>query len=941
MEPIDELLKYVADQQEKSGLDIFSLPSLPSGTATIGYVNVGGTVDVNPLPAGTETIGNVGVTGSLPAGSKTIGTVGLASTSIANWPSVQDVALTGGLNTGSNNFGSVSVGTAPSVTLTNNLSSINATITNSLSTAIVSLPALPAGNNTLGSVNVANFNSFITANTSIILTDTFSSLQTSVWDISVGAGDFVTIDGNTLGSHYLVISKDPAAAGTSTTVTSRVAFSPPFDISTAVTLNRRQIGCDMNVQYFSSEEPFVFTDIEVASLSQTTTTLTVSTSGAHGLFIGDRIGIRGFSDQRFNYPSLIVATTPNSRQFTCTNGGDGNTLVSLTASGTATAGTTFVYRRATISNAPNGVALSFENGTATNHNFYINDGNRPVPPSGAPATNHNIAAGTTATVFPVSTGGQYALQPSTEIRLQHLGDQIVWLDTAIDQNAYIGRNRRIQTVPDPSKQYKLRFAARSSQSFAGPFVPIFSVTRSGTSVVTVVTDVPHGLTAGDIFAAGTGSNVSILANFTGVSVATVVNSVTFTYLAASSTGVSYGGVLQRFQGNIYTHGFNVTNLTFYRFTNILTAQFNAGISGNYTVGEYVNVLGVRNSIGNKLSPNIEGLYRVREISGISILLDPMTSDLLGADFGSTVCGGAVIRRQDFRIHFARVLKADRQRTEPVTTGMPIGGAITEGNDCTAVNPVLAGGWNNNNLLRLATDTNGAIIVPPSGNSYDINNALLTTLNSTISPTVTTSFSNQVECSFMCYCTVSAGASYDLSIEESENGVNYYKVYDFPRFTSNVQTIIRSPRICFNGRSSNTSIRYVQLLTGTTGQSVLRTINRQWFPQQSSNSCIRRMIDRTINLYTPGSTTGILSTPNCNRFNVMCAVTGTASSAGTIQLQGSEDAQVWYPIGNLLTPVSTTPTFASFTDVSSTFVRVAVIAAPAAGLTLDQLHVKSF
>ena len=50
--------------------------------------------------------------------------------------------------------------------------------------------------------------------------------------------------------------------------------------------------------------------VAIASISQATTTLSVTTAAPHGLKIGEKVSIAGVSDSRLNYSCLTIATTP-------------------------------------------------------------------------------------------------------------------------------------------------------------------------------------------------------------------------------------------------------------------------------------------------------------------------------------------------------------------------------------------------------------------------------------------------------------------------------------------------------------------------------------------------------------------------------------------------------------------------------------------------------
>ena len=940
---METLLKYVSDKNEAPDTQIISLPSLPAGSANIGYVAVAGNVDLAPLPASSNTIGNVRITGEIPTGSNTIGNVTVSSgLAVNNFPATQNVALQNALPTGSNNIGIVDIASIPNVTLANIPSNQAITVSNAISTAVTSLPALPAGTNAIGNVNVSNFTSIAgVGNTNIVLADSFTSLQSSVWDISVGAGDIVQVDGNTLGCHYLVISKDPTVAGTDTTVTSKATFNAPCDISAGMTLSKRQFGYDCNMQMVSTEDSVNFPDIEVSNIMGGGGTYTFTTTTAHGLSIGDRIAVRGCTDERLNFPAMIVNTVPSVNRITAIQGPDGG-LGTIAAAFNPSAGTCYIVRRPTISNVPNGASLAFESSNPAFATMYSVDGiGRAAPLTTTYGLNANTTFITTTANAAVNAIGQYAFQPAAEYRIQHLGDQVVFLDNAIDTQSYVLRGRRYQVLPDTSKDYKLRFAARSTPSV--PIVlPIVRADNSSIGLI-ITTEIAHGLgSSSAAVSIGYGHNSLVMPVLVNVAVTSILNSVQFTVSNGSSSGtISYGGIFYQLKGasNVSVSNTMVPSPAHWftsvsRTSNLVTLFTNSSFVSSALVGEYANLIGFYNSVGTKLG--IDGAYRLREVTATYIVCEPLTSNLIGLpDIPSTTnIGGSICRRCDFRIHFARVTKAGRQRLEhsSLATGMMVQGMLPVNTSAATINPVLIGGADSSGVLRrLLTDVNGAptVSMPPA--VTDIVSANFTGTPTTV---LISGITNQIDYSVLLTNTAISGSStYDLTIQESDDGTNWYNVYDFPRMTSTSNSVFRSPRLNFSGRF----IQYVQTLGG--GGGITRALVRSPFATIATGGAIRQLINRTIDLYTPSSTTTTLFTPNCGRFQLICAVTGTASSAGVLQLQGSDDQASWSILGTLNTPTTATATAATFANVSALFVRAVTQSAPTAGLTLNYVMIK--
>ena len=199
------------------------------------------------------------------------------------------------------------------------------------------------------------------------LREAFQTFPNTNWIVpKQGAGDIIAIEGNAGGASYLSISLDPLTANTETWVESVGRFKMPADLSFGAHMSQRTVGQEVSME-FVSDEPIIplFSDIAIASIQQSTTTLTVTTSQEHGLKVGNRIGIRGVVDSRLNYPSLVIATTPTLTSFTVTAGPAG-TIPSITASSTGG----FIYARSAMGGSPNGTSMLFENNSHSNASFY-------------------------------------------------------------------------------------------------------------------------------------------------------------------------------------------------------------------------------------------------------------------------------------------------------------------------------------------------------------------------------------------------------------------------------------------------------------------------------------------------------------------------------------------------------------------------------------------
>lgn len=488
------------------------------------------------------------------------------------------------------------------------------------------------------------------------------------WNQVKASGDIVQVDGNAVGASYLVISKDPLVADNLTTVETIANFRMP--IETAVGLHRSQatLGQEFAYEIVDVGTPITTPgDLTITSIQQATTTLTISTSAAHGLVPGKRIQIYGCtSDSRLNYNALVVATVPSTTQFTAT-AGPGGTIPSLTVGPFATG---MVSYRLALGGAQNGASQLFENATATNASFYVRSESGDSFPSGTLNGNHAITVGTTASVAAVATTAYtYAFQPTNEFRLNLQADKMQWSDVGVDAiGQSTSRINRTQVVPSILSMYKLRFRATNNKSLTVPVAKITQIVKSGTTTWTVTTAAAHGLSTGDyINLYGNRDTVNFPNLTTATVVASIVDATNFTVISTTGTATGYGGTVYRVNGGNLPSTLGAISMvvqTIVRTSNIVTATFSASFSGAL-IGDYVNLHGVRSAVDGS-DIGIDGAYRIQNINAAVVTLEPIAGFApTGADIGSINTGGTCIKRTDLRISYVRAFTYDRLRTEIV------------------------------------------------------------------------------------------------------------------------------------------------------------------------------------------------------------------------------------------------------------------------------------
>jgi hypothetical protein len=762
------------------------------------------------------------------------------------------------------------------------------------------------------------------------LREAFEVYPSDTWISSCAPGDIVQVEGNCAAASYLAISLDPTSIGTETTVESRALFNMPIDVALGVHTSQRTVGQEFSCEIVSDEELLPdYLDVQISSIQQATTTLTVNTVTPHNLVPGMRVGIRDCSsDSRLNYPALVVASIPTTTQFTATAGPAG-TIPSLTV-GPFTSG--YVYFRTALGRAQNGTSIILENATPTNASFYARSEAGDVLPSGTIIANHSVTILTTASVQAINAANSYSFQPTDEFRLAMSVDNIQWSDLAVDAVvAPNNRYKRTQVIPNYDTQYKLRFRAVNRPSLTRPVAKIVSAAKSGTTTATIITDVAHGLTVGDYVNTYGVRDQTNFANLSAATVvASVVNATTFTIIWGSAvTATSYGGYVARVNGGNLMQGAVVQSCqSVTRTSNVVSLTGSANWAG-VLIGDLVNLHGCRDN-SNGADIGIDGPYRIANIASAVLTLVPIGSTPTGVDIGATNCGGAIIRRTDLRISYARIFDFERLRIEHSVK--PSGDAAV-GIPVCVQNPVGVSGTLTGNQGTRGTVGAGWYVEPDNLLVNDVTSAAITTTTTTtaISPTPAGAASE-----FNVIVTAVSGTTptLDIGIEESDdNGTNWYRIYDFPRITA--AGAYRSPVLPLSGNR----LRYVQTIGGTS-PSFTRAVNRITH-QMVTPPCMRQIIDRTVAPNTLNSTTPTLKTNCTTNMQMVVNMGAITTTAPVFQLEGSDDnGATWYSIGSPLTAVASSTVQLTSVDINSDLLRARVSTA-GSGATLGSVTIKAF
>lgn len=775
--------------------------------------------------------------------------------------------------------------------------------------------------------------------------DSFETFDPQKWStVATGAGDLVLVDGNVAGAAYLVISKDPFQPGTTTSVESLATFDLPGEVSVMAHTSQRTLGQALAVEVISTDTPAAaIPDTTISSISQAGSVLSVTTATPHGLKAGMRFGVAGVPDSRLNYPALVVASTPTPTTLTAT-AGPGGTIPSVTA-GPFTGGVE--YARQTLGNARDGSSIVFENTTPTNASFFVVNDAGDVLPSGTVTGNHSVTVATSASVQALLAAAAYAFTPPSEQRLAAMLDGIQWADAPVDAvTAFTSRLKRTQVIPDPGKRYRVRFRCVNEKGLTVPVAHIQSVTKSGSTTATVVTQTPHGLTVGDVIAAYGVRDQTNFANLvTATAIASIVDASTFTVVwGAAVTAASQAGVIVRVNGGNLPSALGYLAQTVQsvaRAANVLTLIGSAAWTG-ISIGDLVNLAGLHDTSGAEL--NLDGSYRIRDVATTSLVIEPVGSAPTGADLATINCGGTVVKRTDLRVSFVRVTDFDALRTEPMqratgdaanaqpvfvtsNSGSNIAVGIAAHDAVISGAPVRIGARARTDLpavvqqddvVDLMSDLNGVLFARYSRTRPFIDVASAARTVSGNSGAIA-SLGGQSLSGVIAVTAVSGTApTLDLTLEESfDDGTTWQTIWSAPRLTG--AGTVAVPPMLVHGRR-----RWAWNVGGTTPSFTFSITTMEG--SAGGAPLIRSLIDRTINPNTLGSATAALNIEGCNNLVALCRNSTAGSPATAYQVQISHDGVNYAAVGAPVSAASTAPVAILVSNLAARFARVAVATA---------------
>lgn len=760
--------------------------------------------------------------------------------------------------------------------------------------------------------------------------DTQASKFASNFTSSVDGGDFINTSRSSNGQQFVEISIDPLSVGeTQTTVEFKRPVRFPLYAEIEASLSQRTYGdyavMEITDKVSRDAEPIEY---NIVSISQSSTRLTVTLDFPFDGWLGSWVDIYGLADSRFNYTNAAIETMSLDKKTLTITTRDEATIPSLTATPNSTGGK--LKRQAKLQNARNAVGMRFTGLSHTTAAFMSRFDGGSIKETGVLTGARLASNGSTAPTYTSGINGQVEIKSSSRYRIEVEPEIVTYMDKAIDSaSAAIYSVRQAFTAVKPSRDidYYIRFRAVSPRSISRPVAKIVSAVKATASTTaTITTDVPHGLNVDSYVTIYGINNQTVFANLTAATkVSSIVSDTVFTIVIGTATiATSYGGYVSLCNGGVTQSGAiaQVVQSVAVEANGFVTLVGNGTWAGLGGIGEYVNLLGVRNST-NGADLGVDGVYRISNFSTTTLVLEPV-KDLngirvingLGQDLSPTVgvipttnAGGAVLLRTTLRSHdfvaasySQSVMSISGQgtyRTDKAIPVLHVGSVIAnQGNPAT---------------VSSTTGLNGWLVNPATAGIPDIASAAITATATTSS--IGNNLGNGFQVNIGVTAATGTNPTLDVRVEESfDGGTNWVTLYEMQRITA--VGSYNSPIL----RASGRHIRYVQTVGGTS-PSFTRAVTRNVLPFIQAEPQ-KRLMDRSIVLTTLNSVTPVLFSGAAN--NIQLAINlGTATVPPALQIEGSEDGINFYPIGSPLTGVASSTVQLTIAGVSATFVRARV------------------
>ena len=557
--------------------------------------------------------------------------------------------------------------------------------------------------------------------------------------INLTGKDFVNLVRTSNGQQFIELSLDPI---NNNTLQSAVQFDKPFRIpmfaEAEVSVSQRVKGTTFTLEVTDNDVVIdTPTEVNIIALSQATTTLTITIDTPFDGYIGSWVDIYGLVDSRFNYSNLCVASISTNRKVLVCNVADEATIPSVTGSPVSLVGAKLI-RQAKLLSASNVAGIRLSGTSATSYAPMVRFNNGSIKGFGTLVSSQLITSTNLSPSYISGATGDVELRPLGRIKIDLDTENTTFLDTTVDANtAEAVRAIASGIKPESDRDYFFRFRGNTTNSISRPIAKIKSIAKTGTTTATIVTDVPHGLTAGVSVVGIYG--VQSQANFANATatVVSVINTTSFTITHGSAvTATSYGGFVSILNAGVTQQGVITASAQSIArdadgVVTVIGSTTWASLGG---VGEYVNLHGILGATGNDLG--FDGVYRVNNFTTTTLTLEPVydldkalvldgkgvTVTPVGGVVATTPCGGGVILRSTLRIHdvicsqyMQQVTKIAGQGTTRMDLAIPVIFPTTQPvytYETGVISP-------STTTLTTAGTTNATLVKSTAGNIYEL------------------------------------------------------------------------------------------------------------------------------------------------------------------------------------------------------------------------------
>jgi hypothetical protein len=764
---------------------------------------------------------------------------------------------------------------------------------------------------------------------------TISEIQNN-FNFNISSGDFVRLRTTPNGQTVTEISLSPLTDDSTSTILSNATIPAPHELEYELSLSQRNQGNMFYAEVVNSDNTTpTIQEWSIASIQQTTTTLTVVLTAPTTMLVGDWFTIYGVTnDNRMNYNNMvIVSLSLDKKTITSTTSND-VTIPSVSNGPFTNVGT--VRFTPQLPGVTNGYAVRYSS-TSSSSVAFVNKSDGPAQVSGTMNGSHLLASASSVPIYSGAATGQYDVRASTRTRILLDDKHLLMADTVADSlSTYTSRILRSANKPLNDKLYNFRIRGIAAKGMTRPVAKIISSVKTGTTTATITTDVAHGLINGQFIQLYGQRDAVNFPQLSSVQVGSVLNSTQFQVVQGSAaTATTYGGAVITLNGGITQPGLQALNVsTIARNADSEVTVVGSG-SWTFLVGDYVNLYGVRDIDAAGADLGVDGCYEVVTVATTTTVLRPVYDSLTGlpqAPIGGIIttknAGGVIITRPTLRLYDLLAEKYNIQRTiidgqgtTDATKAMPVyglGGSIS-------VIQSTAG------TVSTTDGTGGWVVRPGIVGIADIASATLTT--TTTGSAVTNALGNSFQINIAVTAVSGTTPTMDFRIEESyDGGTNWVTLYEFQRITATGS--YNSPVLRATGRT----IRYVRTIGGTT-PSFTMAATRTLLPFLNAEPQ-RRIMDRSIVLTTLNSTTPVVFQGSANNIQLVINVGAITTTAPAIQLEGSEDGVNFYAIGTPLTAVANSTVQVTNISISSTYARARVSTA-GVGVTAGYISIKAW